>query len=268
MTIQLLGTGAADGIPGFYSDDPVSCHARRFGGKDLRTRSAAIINEDLKIDLGPDNHAQCVACGIDPMKWSALIFTHSHEDHLTVGELQYGLIPFNDQDFLSFTIYGNDEVTRQINEMYPDWPIEIVTTRSFQPFVHDDYLITPIRANHKNDEDSQNLVIQQGPITALYGTDTGVWNEDTWEYLKRFSLNVLILECTEAFSATDYWGHLSFQETLEVVARLRSQGTLRPDAQVVTTHHSHQGNATHAQLEEAFRPHGIVPGFDGMKISV
>jgi phosphoribosyl 1,2-cyclic phosphate phosphodiesterase len=267
MTIQLLGTGAADGIPSFYGDDPVSLHAREFGGKDRRTRSSALIGDDLKIDLGPDNHAQCVANNVDPSKWTALIFTHSHEDHVAASELQYGLIPFNEREYLPFTIFANDEVTRQIEEMYPDWPIEVVTTRSFQPFVHGEYLVTPIRANHKNDEDSQNLVIQQGSKTLLYGTDTGIWGEDTWEYLKRFQLDALILECTEAFSSTDYWGHLSFQECLDVVARLRDQGGVSTGTQIITTHHSHQGNATHAQLENALAPHGIVPGFDGLKIS-
>src|SRR4051812_21857635 len=108
MNIRLLGTGGADGIPAFCSDSMVSKWAREHGGKDIRTRAAALVDGDLKIDFGPDTQAQIQRDGLDPCDWTALLITHSDEDHLAVSELQYFLYPFNEHDNVPFAIYGND----------------------------------------------------------------------------------------------------------------------------------------------------------------
>src|ERR1700676_4724693 len=105
MQIRLIGTGAADGIPAFFSESEVSRYARKHGGKDVRTRSSALIDGTIKIDLPPETFMQCVAQGLVPQDWSALVFTHSHEDHCAVSELQYGLIPFTTREFLEYPIY-------------------------------------------------------------------------------------------------------------------------------------------------------------------
>lgn len=268
MRIRLLGTGAADGIPGWYSDTEVSAYARAHGGKDVRTRSSALIDGHLKIDLPPDTSWQLHRDGLDARDWTGLVFTHSHDDHLAVDELQYGLHPFNDREYLGFAIYGNATVCARIAERYPLWPIELVETRSFEPFQHMDYKITPIRAKHGVDEDTQNLLVEHEGRTALYATDTGIWEPETWEFLKGRTVHALVLECTEGVCSTHYAGHLDTDECAEVVERLRMQGTLSREAPVFTTHHSHLGGGTHAQLEAVLAPFGISIGFDGLEFEV
>src|SRR4051794_3908540 len=132
MRIRLLGTGGADGIPALCSKSPVSEYAREHGGKDVRTRAAALVDGELKIDFGPDTLAQIQRDGIDSCDWIAAIFTHSDEDHLTVSEFQYFLYPFNDNDNLPFVVFGNAEVCRKIRERYPEWPMDIQETKAFQ----------------------------------------------------------------------------------------------------------------------------------------
>jgi phosphoribosyl 1,2-cyclic phosphate phosphodiesterase len=268
MTIKLLGTGAADGIPGLYSDTEVSRIAREHGGKDVRTRSAAVVDTCLKIDLPPETHTQCVRDRVDPREWTGLVFTHSHDDHFCASEVQYFLYPFNENELMPFTIYGNAEILRKLEEMYPDWPIDAIETRSFQPYCHAGYRITPFKAKHKEDEDSQNLLIAKDGKAFAYATDTGWWDEPTWEFLATVDLDLLVIECTEGFCSTDYAGHLDLKQCVEVVKRLRTQGTLKENARVVTTHHSHQGGGTHAQLERALSPNRIEVGYDGMQIAI
>lgn len=267
MTIRLLGTGAADGIPPLYSANRVTQYAREHGGKDKRTRCGALIDGILKIDLPPDTLGQLHRDNLDPRDWKYLIFTHSHDDHFAPAEIQYGLYPFNDQHFLSFTIYGNAEICRRINELYPSWPIELIETRSFEPFDMGAYRVTPVHANHKLDEDSHNILFQKDGKTILYGTDTGIWFEETWSFLSNYRLDVLVIEATEGLSTTDYDGHLSVPECLGVVGRLRDMGVVHPATRIVTTHHSHNGEATHAELEAALNPHGVEVGFDGIELS-
>jgi phosphoribosyl 1,2-cyclic phosphate phosphodiesterase len=268
MNIRLLGTAAADGIPGLFSDDEVSRYARENGGKDVRTRSAALIDGVLKIDLPPDTMMQLQRDHLSARDWTALVFTHSDDDHLALNEIQYALIPFTELDHLPYTIYANAVVTQRIRKRYPEWPLEIVETHSFEPFTHGAHRITPIRATHIESEDCHNLVVERDGKTLLYATDTGVWPEETFDFLRNVKLDLLVIECTDGFCASEYPGHLDIKECVMVVNRLRAQGTLAPDAPVYTTHHSVRGRARHCDLERVLRPHGIEPGFDGLKVDV
>src|SRR5579871_2245259 len=183
MNILLLGTGAADGIPGFYSNNEVSRYARAHKGKDIRTRSAALIDGLIKIDLPPDTLCQLQREGLDARDWSALAFTHSHEDHCAVSEIQYVLYPFTELEQVPFTIYGNATIGAAVRERYPEWPIDIRETRSECTYRHASYEITPVRAKHKPDEECQNLMFRHEGRTLLYATDTGIWDLATFEFL-------------------------------------------------------------------------------------
>jgi len=268
MKIHMLGTGGADGVPAFYGDSRVSEYARRHGGKDVRTRSAALIDDVLKLDLGPDTWHQVSRDRLDARDWTAVLFTHSDADHFAIDELQYALYPFNDMEFAGFTIYANATICRRILERYQDWPFEIVMTQSFVPFGHCAYKIMPIRATHMAGEDAQNFVIKSENKTVLYGTDTGIWSDEVFEFLQDHPLDGLVLECSEGLSPTEYHGHLSVKEFLGVIERLRRAGTVHDRTQIVTTHHSHNGDATHEELEHIFQPHGVQVGYDGMVFEV
>lgn len=268
MKIRLLGTGAAEGIPAFLSGSRVSEHARQHGGKDVRTRSGALIDGCLKIDLPPDTLLHIHRDRLDARDWTGLIFTHSDDDHFAYREIQYGLHPFSGEEILTFQIYGNEVICKVLACEYPNWPMEVNLIKSFEPFKHGPYAITPIRSNHKDDEDSVNFLIQKDGRTLLYGTDTGVWHEPTWNFLSGWKLDALVLECTEGLSSTAYWGHLDANEMIAVVERLRSMGVVTPETFITSTHHSHNGNATHAELEAHLNPHGIQVGYDGMEFEV
>jgi phosphoribosyl 1,2-cyclic phosphate phosphodiesterase len=268
MQIRLLGTGGADGIPGLFSDTRVSQYARQHGGKDVRTRCAAVVDDSLKIDLGPDTWHQMAREGLDARDWTAIIFTHSDDDHFSPRELQYALFPFNESEYVGFQVYGNGAICRRIMEAFPEWPFEVFMTRSFEPFRHADYTVTPIRALHLEDEDAHNLIFDDGTHKVLYGTDTGIWPEMTWEFLSGVKLDGLVIECTEGFFNTPYNGHLDINECIEVVTRLREMGTLSSSAPVATTHHSHNGGGIHSELEAVLNPHGIQVGYDGFVLEV
>ncbi len=268
MRILLQGTGAADGIPAFFDDSRVSRHALANGGKDIRTRSAALIDGHLKLDFGPDTFSQAIRDRISPRDWSAVIFTHTHDDHFCRAELQYMLHSFTPHFFAPIPFYGNETIVAKLIERYPEWPFEIIATHSFEPFQEGDYKVTPIAAFHKLDEDCHNLIIQDGNSTFLYGTDTGYWREPTWEFLSDYRLDGMVIESTDGFVRSGYHGHMDCALVIQTTDRLREMGVLADKTPVVTTHHCHLGDATHAELEAHFAPHGITPGFDGMIIDL
>lgn len=268
MKIRLLGTGGADGIPSLYSNDRVCENARKLKGKEIRTRSGALIDNQVKIDYPPDTFTQLIRDGLDAREWIALIFTHSHADHFAFAELQYGLFPFLDAEMSEFPIYGNESICHMIRTVYDSWPLEIIATPSFQSREIAEYTYTPIQAYHMIDEDAQNILLADGEVTFLYATDTGYWQEPTWEFLQGVKLDGLVIECTEGRRRSEYFGHLDINACLKVVERLRTMGTLDGGAVVYTTHHAHTGDVTHAELEDILGPHGIAPGYDGLEFSL
>jgi phosphoribosyl 1,2-cyclic phosphate phosphodiesterase len=266
MNIRLLGTGAADGIPGLYSDNRVSRYAREHGGMDMRTRSAALVDDLIKIDFPPDTLCQLQRERLNARDWSAIVFTHSHEDHFAVGEIQYAMYPFTELEQLPPSIYGNPTIGKLLCHRYPEWPIDFVEMRSFCSYAHSSYVITPVLAKHQIDEECLNLIIQKGDKTLLYATDTGVWAEPTFIFVSDYRLDCLVIECTEGIEGSDYEGHLDIKGLGHVLTRLRQAGTVHERTRIVTTHHAHTGNATHHELIEALTPLGAEPGFDGMHI--
>jgi len=269
MRIHLLGTGGAEGVPAMFGDTRVSAHARAVGGREVRSRCSAIVDGQIQLDFGPDTWAQLLRDGISASDWCAVVYTHADADHFAIEELQYALYPFTDGEEPGFVIYGNNIVSARVRARYPDWPFEVVTTKSFVPFQLCGYTVTPVKARHGSpDEDTQNLLIESDGKSLLYATDTGIWDEPTWDFLSGASLDALVLECTEGFEITPYNGHLDIQEFEEVVDRLRKMGTVRDDTRVVSTHHSHNGKATYEELVEALGKFGAVAGYDGFVFEV
>lgn len=264
MRILITGSGAADGVPGFFADSNVSRYARKNGGKDVRTRSGALIDGVLKIDFGPDTFAQCQALGLDPCEWKYIVYTHSHDDHYSPKELQYAFPPFVGEHYVTPRVYGNQVILSGIESAFAEGvKLDRILIQSFCSVEIGEYKVTPIRAYHKLDEDSLNLIIQRNGKSFLYAADTGVYQEQTWKFLEGWKFDGAVIECTDGFNPRDYWGHLSCAELIDLVGRLRGMGCFGDKTVICTTHHSHTGLATHAELEACLNPHGIHIGFDG-----
>ena len=268
MTIRLLGTGGAEGIPALFGDDPVSEWARRHGGKDIRTHASAVVDDGLKIDLSPDTPVQMVQNGLRATDWDLLLFTHSDDDHFAISQLQYALYPFTASHALSFPIYGNDTVLAKIRAAYPEWPFELLRLAPFETFESAGYRITPLRAFHTPDEECFNFLIEREGRRLVYATDTGVWPEETIDSVRDLPIDLFVVECTNAFQKSPYPGHLDLDSLGYLLGRLRAGGTLLDGSRVVTTHHSAAGGARQCDLETALMPLDAVPGYDGMVIEV
>lgn len=268
MRVLLLGTGGADGIPALFGNDRVSEHARLMRGKNIRSRAAALIDNQIKLDLGPDTVSQVHREGLKTADWSAIFMTHSDEDHLCLSEIQYGMFPFIDSEKLELTIYGNPLVCELIRHRYPEWPIDLVELHKNQPVQHEQYLVTPIHATHKPDEECHNLIFERDGRRFLYATDTGVYQEEVFKSLADKQIHALVIECSDGIEKSPYIGHMDVAQCVDTVQRLRREGALAHHAKVFTTHHTAGGKATHEELEEILRPYGIEPAYDGLSFEV
>jgi phosphoribosyl 1,2-cyclic phosphate phosphodiesterase len=87
MQLTFLGTGADSAYPLPFCVCAICQRARATGGKNIRRRSSAIVNQNLLIDLGPDSVSSLLTCGLDPSQLRYLLQTHPHHDHFDQNHL-------------------------------------------------------------------------------------------------------------------------------------------------------------------------------------
>ena len=89
MKLTFLGTGAGEGYPGYWCECPHCTYARKHRGKNLRTNSSMVIDEELLIDIGPSCFDNAARFGVNLSKIKTLLVTHPHEDHLQPQHLYW-----------------------------------------------------------------------------------------------------------------------------------------------------------------------------------
>src|SRR5213593_4861086 len=81
MKLRFLGTAASEGYPDAFCDCANCRRARQLGGRSLRRRSAALVDDELLIDFGPDLMAAALMDGFSLAGIRYCLQTHEHSDH-------------------------------------------------------------------------------------------------------------------------------------------------------------------------------------------
>lgn len=274
MQLHLLGTASADGWPAAYCDCEVCEYARRAGGPNLRSRTGALIDDDLKIDHSPDTvlhaHQRSLA------KVRSIVFTHEHPDHLFAVELKRTMnLARHLPPQPPIAVYGNEFVLAKIRDAFKDpaayrldlqpplkplWPVELKDGRT---------TILPLPATHC--EGALLLRITRDGKSIFYGHDSGVYSPATLDALGAAGpLDVALLDCTHT-TRTDleFKHHMGIKTLLEMADHLRRRGAVTGQTRLIATHFSpHSGARSHEELVRLLMPHGVEVAFDGMRIEV
>jgi phosphoribosyl 1,2-cyclic phosphate phosphodiesterase len=270
MKIHFLGTTAAEGFPALFCRCPHCNEARNSGGKNIRTRSSAIIDDTLKIDFPPDTLHHVLRDRIDLGLVRDLFVTHTHSDHLRAEDLEMRLPVYAHGLDHPLHIYGHDGVVRKCREAFGRPGDEHMIVRRIVPFETVDTgtaLVTALPANHDPDETCLLFYIEKEGKSVFYGHDTGLLPDETWSWLSRRNLDLAILDCTNG-NLPFTGGHLNIQAVLEIRDRLREEGMLRSGGQTVVTHFSHNIGLQHKDLEAIFDSEHIIVAYDGMVLTI
>lgn len=271
MRVFFIGTGAAEGFPALFSGSPINREALRRGGKNLRLRAGILIDETVRVDLCPDALAQVYKFPqLDFSRLEHLLFTHSHDDHFAVRELQYLSPNFAPDRISPLQLYATQEIHRKVDQeithFFEEAPLKrhVLTPLCEIPVGH--LHVTPIVANHRQDELCLNFLFREGERCVLYASDTGWYSEQTWEYLEGKHLDGVIVECGKGISDNNYNGHLNLEECIRFKEKLVAAGGLAPEAPFYLTHICHTGLLLHEEMEELCAPHGIHVAYDGLEL--
>ncbi len=276
MQLVYLGTAAAEGIPGLFCKCRFCENARKSGGKEIRLRSGAVIDGRLMIDFSPDIYISSQRAGISLAEIGDIVFTHSHPDHCNAYDLRNrgrGYCYFNGQEEKLHT-YGNeavgDKITLALKGNFERYGVDFTFIKPFVQYSIGGYTVTPLTVAHA-DENAYIYLIEDGKKRMLYGNDTGIFPDETFEYLKGKYCNLVSLDCTMGYQDKEC-GHMGFSANLKVKQKLLDNKTADEKTVFVCHHFSHNGlcapdvDLTYDRFSQMVNPHGFVISYDGMKI--
>lgn len=272
MKIHFLGTAASEGIPNPFCRCEHCQQARIRKGKDLRTHSSAIINDELLIDVAPEFSQQLLRDGLDATEIRSLLFTHTHPDHFNVGDLFSRMEGYGFEITHPLHIFGNDRAINGAAEVLPGYSAERFAFHCLVPFVTVEthgYRITPLLANHAKWELCYTWFIEKEGQSIFYGHDSGWFPELTWQWLKGKKIDLAVLECTYGFNGDNRTNnHMSLETVFAARDRLAELGCLEKNSQLIVSHISHSGGLLHDDLVAACDKENILVAWDGLNLSI
>lgn len=267
MKFTYLGTAAAEGFPAVFCNCVHCKEARRLGGKNIRTRSQSLINDDLLIDLPADTYCHFLANGIEGDKIKYLLVTHSHPDHLYPAELEMrsGCFAHNMrapklQIFCSKGAFEAVKTKVPENEGY-----ELNLIKPFEKFTLEGYEITPLAARHMEGDDAVFYVVK-GEKTLLYAHDTGFFFEEVFDFIKKENLyfDFITLDCTNVdIPISDSGTHMGLPNIDRLMKRLEELSAVDENTVKYVNHFSHNAEPLQHVLEEKVSEKGFKVAFDG-----
>jgi phosphoribosyl 1,2-cyclic phosphate phosphodiesterase len=270
MQFFVLGSAAAEAIPDPFCRCPVCQAARQRGGREVRARAAALINDDLLIDLGPDIISAANRFNLYLGNLRNVLVTHRHEDHWLPSNLYWREPGFAATPVAPLVVYGPDDALSDLAP-YAEGATELSmrTVRSGETWQAGAYRVTAVPATHGGGRIEALLyAIDDGSRRVFYGTDTSSLGEAAWDVLRPlgpFDL-VLLDETSGLGSGGD--GHHGLAKFLETRERMIREGVLGVASKLVAHHFSHNGGLTHRELVERLRPYDATAAYDGLVLSL
>lgn len=276
MRLKYLGTAAAEGWPALFCRCEACERARVLGGKNIRTRSQAIIDDRLLIDFCSDTYMHVLEQHVPLENIRHVLITHSHNDHLYVSDLINAGEPYAHGMEAPVTLYGTPGGKEKLNiilKLEDDAQnlserLVYRTVREFEPFKVLDYVVTPLLAKHMADEKCYIYMIEdKDGRTLLYGNDTAWFPEETWMYIKDRRFDMVSLDCTTVFGP-DCQSHMGFAGDVKTKEKLLAMGCADENTTFILTHFSHNGLASHEEIEARGKEEGFLTAYDGFEAEV
>jgi phosphoribosyl 1,2-cyclic phosphate phosphodiesterase len=274
MRLSYFGTAAAEGVPSVFCNCRLCAEARKLKGRNLRTRSQALVNDDLLVDLPPDTYMHYLTYDFPLPDITELLVTHSHTDHFYATELEMRCEPLAYPRPPVMRIYCNDAVERKFHALMPKtYNVEknfaIVHASPFTALAIKDYSVVPLLARHDKAEECLLYLITAKGKTILYGNDSGIFPEATFAFLKGWGghIDLASFDCTMQ-SWREGGNHMGLEDVEETRERLGAMGVIDGTTTCVVTHFSHNGLWNCATMEEEARKRGFIAAYDGLVVEV
>lgn len=273
MRIKFLGTAAAEGCPAVFCNCEYCAEARRLGGKNIRTRSQALIDDDLLIDLPADTYSHFLNNNVEGDKIRNLLITHSHGDHFYPEELQNrGGAYAHNMRASNLDVFCGEGVYKKLDGFLIDHAeVSVHQLKLFEELSIGNYKVTPLPARHALGDGALIYIIKKENKTILYAHDTGYFFDEVFEYIEKNKIvfNFVTLDCTYVNnSVPDIDAHMGIENNLRLVENMSRIGCVNDDTVKVINHFSHNGGPIQHKLEEQVGKHGFLVAYDGFTVVI
>ena len=269
MKLTFLGTAAAEGFPAIFCNCEYCNEAKRLGGKNIRTRSQSLLNEDLLIDFPADTYAHFLNNGICGDKVEYLIVTHAHSDHFYLNDLfmRSGAFAHN-MSVPMLNIFCPKTVFQQFTNIPEGTNVTVL--EPYRTYEIGAYKVTPLPAKHMFGSEAFIYIIRSDK-TLLYAHDTGYFYEDVFDYIEKSQMvfDMISLDCTNVdLPISDEGAHMGFQNIERVLNRLSAMGAIKTSTLKYVNHFSHNANPLHHILEQRAKQYGCLVSYDGCQVVI
>jgi phosphoribosyl 1,2-cyclic phosphate phosphodiesterase len=262
LTLTILGCGSSAGVPrpalGWGACDPNNPKNRRLRCSLLVERTGAGGTTRVVIDTSPDLREQLLNAEVDHIE--AVFLTHEHADQT------HGI-----DDLRSVVLHQRRRIPVYLNKSTGDHILLRFSYCFTQP-PGSDY---PSILEHRGIETGESrtiegkggavtlsaFILQHGNIPALgyrigdaaYTPDVSDIPESSWPFLQDLDLWII-----DGLRYTGHPSHFSVNDALSWIARFK------PRRAIITNMHS---DLDYEVLRQSL-PEGIVPAYDGMRLTV
>lgn len=280
MDIQYLGTAASEGWPALFCTCSACNKARKLGGRNIRTRSQCIIDNDLLIDMPADTYLHMLKYNLNFSCIQHILITHSHEDHFYPEDIIMKVPPYsNALPNHPLYIHGNQVIVDKLKQIMKHNQISCENRyivpmyhSPFETFVAGDYQVTPLLADHIIGEDCYIYSIIKKNKKILYAHDTGVFPKQTLEYLQKQEnasevYDLVSLDCTSIMNSSKHV-HMGYPQAIQVRNILKYIGCVNEQTKFILNHFSHNGKLLYEELSDAVERDGFIVAYDGMNVNL
>ena len=270
MKLTYLGTAASEGFPAVFCNCDFCKEARELKGKNIRTRSQAIVNDDLLLDFPPDTYYHFLENDIRGDKIKYLFITHPHHDHFYFEDLliRHSYYAHN-RDTDTLKVFCPKVVYETFKVQGIPEKVEVKVIKEFETVSLPEYEIVALPAKHN--PKGALIYIIKGDKTLLYAHDTGYFFEDVFEYIdkNKIKFDMISIDCTNVdIDIDDNGRHMGLPNVKRVLKRLEDINSINKYSEVYINHFSHNGNPLHHILEDKVKGTGIKVAYDGCVVEI
>ncbi len=278
MKLTYYGTSAGGGIPEIFCSCRICENARVNRGKDIRTRSQAVLDDCLSIDYSVDTFLHSAYGGLDMRKIKHILITHAHHDHFLEDD-----VISRPEGAVDVHFYASEKSGKKLKNAIDAREAAYAEGRSkrtcdFRPQMHFidfyqplqilDYTVTPIRANHAPNVDAMIFIISGRGKSILWAHDTGLLLPEAVEFIKNSGIvfDLVSLDCTLERGNPITKSHMDIDRCKQTYDLLLANGNVTDSTTVIVSHIGHLVKRTHAELEAEAADLGMLVAYDGMTV--
>lgn len=273
MKLKYYGTAAYEGFPAIFCACDACKRARAAGGRNIRSRSQALVNGELLIDFPADTAMRSIYGDLPLPELRYCLITHKHSDHFypmdVVARCPVFAYP-EDEAPLHFYLPENcrAELAMRLAEQPDGGRVVLHEVRPFDVFkVADRYTVTALPAQHS--AQAVFYLINDGEKTLLYAHDTGNLLPEVWDFFERERPHIDLASYDCTYGLDDNGSHhMGLPVVVRTDSRLRELGCVDDGTVRYVNHFSHNGKVIYDEMTAPAGEYGFKVAYDGCEAEV